>query len=859
MIDPTAETLAEPLESWSRATYDDSSIAEETVAPAGPQIVLHRPESQAESLRPAVQSSQGLGRINPSEYSSSHESLELDGHAIGDPLDAVDIPKSIECNFTITLDGAKAPVAANGLSIDYTEPSSYQKVEKIAQDIAQYHTGVPSSGDLVARQPNFKYGNCTVIGDDVEKMGLPLTTREDWDSVCAILVNYWRSDPSRKLHVDIYRDYFSPRSRATSDVSLAATKRRELHSLMKQASEDVWYIPRTALMRFNSIENIREIIIQDDRLDMEPAEKEHFIQNVQSNAPCLLALCVYNGLKMQCLNMFLQRGFSDAALPTQKKDVCHDKCAVDFENLLKSRGSFTPARFDKVGEHQDFHHGVVIPIRFIPVEEDQDDIMKAGRRRDLERELGRTPRATDDARKSACCGWGAYSFVYRVRIDPDHHRLAKVSSTSLTSPCRANVRQNKDMDFALKEFRDRPDRGDHDFQRELRILDELRKYPLQNIVTHLATWTHKERYYMLFSYAQCNLRQYMKWVQFGDLTKESIMWLIRQFRGLAEAVKGIHDLSGAGALQSPPDLVTRHGGERRAGYHHDLKPENILFYKATGNFEISDFGSGKVHTYRSGSYNTSSPNGTLTYEPPEAAMVGGKSRPYDIWSLGCVFLELLVWAVLGFSHVEEFANKRLDRRFPGSFTAIEKDDAFWQMLQTGDIKVRKHVESYIETLRGVILQQRNQPFKEILDLVIKMLDTVKETRISALDLYDTLDRIYKQKKIDLKNVDDGSLTDNNDAQDGSPSLLRLSMEAPDRRSPERTQDGAAIAVRNASNVTGDFLTASPISSTSPHFPRGSHRRNSSTSEFVGRSRNASIASSNMSTHGRRGSTEEQRD
>ena len=410
------------------------------------------------------------------------------------------------------------------------------------------------------------------------------------------------------------------------------------------------------------------------------------------------------------------------------------------------------------------------------------------------------------------------------------------------------------MDFALKEFKDRPDRGDNDFQKELKVLNELRKYPLRHIVTHLATWTQSGRYYMLFPYAQCNLRQYMKWVQFGDPTKENILWLIRQFRGLAEALKDIHDLSGAGALQSAPNLGAPLGGERRAGYHHDLKPENILYYMPANNFLISDFGSGKIHTYRSGSYNTSSANGTLTYEPPEAAKPGRKtSRPYDMWSLGCVFLELLIWAVLGFQSVEDFRSKRVDRRYPESETNFVQDDAFWQMLPNGSIRVRESVESCILALREGILRQSNQPFKEILELILKMLDMDKETRIPALDLYDTLDRIYNQKKIDLKNVKDDSLPDRQIAEERSDYLPRLSLNPPDRRSLDRPREGAAIASRNPGNATGDFLTASPTSS---HFPQTSHRRNSSTSEFIGRSRNVSNASTNMSTHGRRGSFDE---
>lgn len=857
MIDPTAEPLAKPSESFSRVFHDNNnSIAEQTAASAGPQIVLHPSESVEGALRPARQSLHGLGRSQPTEVWSSHESLDLDGPC--DPSDAVDIPQSVECFFHITFDGATKPIAANSSAINYTEPSSYQKVEKIAQDLVR----VASSGVHPNKQINFKYGNCTVIGDHVEKIGLPLTTQEDWESVCAILKNYWRSDPLRTLRVDIFRDYFSYRSRATSEVSLAATKRQEMYNLIKWAWDDKPYISRTVLMRFNSPENIREIIIQDHRLDMEPGHKERFIHSVQSKAACLLALCVYNGLKMECLNILLLKGFSDAALPLQRRDCCHDKCGPDFANLLKMRGCCTAARFDNVGEHQDFHDSVVIPIHFVPVEEDQDEIMKAGRQKDIAKVMETASRVTDDVKQSACCGSGAYSNVYRVRIDPDHHRLSKVSSISLIPPCKAEVLQNKDLTFALKEFKDRPNRIDKDFQQELRVLDELRKYPLKHIVTHLATWTQGGRYYMLFPYAQCNLREYMKWVRFGGPTKENIIWLLRQFRGLAEALKGIHDLSGTGALEPAPSLVTRPLGERKAGYHHDLKPENILFYKFTDTFEISDFGSGKVHTYRSGSYNTSSANGTLTYEPPEAAKLGSKtSRPYDVWSLGCVFLELLIWAVLGFQEVEDFRSKRLDRRYPGSQTDTVEDDGFWQMLQNGDITVRKSVDNWTQILKEAILQQQSQPFKEVLDLVLRMLETVKETRIPALDLYDTLDRIYKQKRIDLENVNNDSLPDSNGAQERSLYLPRLSLKPPDRRSPERTREGAAVTVRNTGNArvmnaTGDFLTTSPLHSTSPNSPRGTHRRNSSASEFLGRSRNTSIASSNMSTHGRHGSHDE---
>ena len=432
LIDTTVEPLVEQSDLFSQATDRKNSIEQQTVASAGPQIVLHPSEGLERYSRPLFRSSIGLGRSASSEYSSSHESLDLDHTAIIDPLDDTDIPKSIKCFFNITFDGAKAPTVVKSLAIDYTEPNSYQKVEKISQDVARE---APSNSPM-AGQINFKYGNCTVVGDNVENIGLPLTTKEDWDSVRAILVNYWRLDPLRSLHVEIYRDYFSYRSRAASEISFADTKRREIHNLIKYASDDKKYIPRTALMRFNSKQNIREIIIEDDRLDIRPEEKEHFIQMVQSSAPCLLALCVYARLKMRCLSKLLER-FDDSSLPLQRQDCCHDgQCGPEFANLVDMQGCFMPARFDNIGGHQDFHHSVVIPVHFIPVEDGQDDVMKEGRRKDREKVRGNLSRVIDDAKERACCGSGAYSNVYRVRIDPDHHRLSKVSSTSLSGYLR---------------------------------------------------------------------------------------------------------------------------------------------------------------------------------------------------------------------------------------------------------------------------------------------------------------------------------------------------------------------------------------------------------------------------------------
>ena len=293
---------------------------------------------------------------------------------------------------------------------------------------------------------------------------------------------------------------------------------------------------------------------------------------------------------------------------------------------------------------------------------------------------------------------------------------------------------------------------------ELRILNELRKLSAQkHIVTHQATWTQDGRYCILFPYAKCNLRQYMKWRAFGPSTQDNISWLLRQLRGLAQALKDIHNLPFLEAVPAGSSLKARALESRKTGYHHDLKPENILYFSnpslENGIFKVADFGSGKINTYRSGSIDSNSPNGTLTYEPPEAKSEGATSRPYDLWSLGCIFLELLTWAVCDFQSVERFASNRVDRRFPDSHVDMIFDDGFWQMTGDGHVIIRNSVSAWIQALRGQI---RQQPLIEVLELVICMLNPDRLKRITALDLWDKLDRIYEQQRLDLERTVDCS-------------------------------------------------------------------------------------------------------
>lgn len=271
----------------------------------------------------------------------------------------------------------------------------------------------------------------------------------------------------------------------------------------------------------------------------------------------------------------------------------------------------------------------------------------------------------------------------------------------------------------------------------------------------------------------------MRQARFELSQKEDIIWLLDQVHGMADAVKHIHHLSGREPLLPSPGLVAPVAGERMTGWHHDLKPENILFFldscSARGMFRISDWGSGKVNEYRrTSSIRTKHPIGTVTYEPPEAISQGSTSRPYDLWSLGCIYLELLIWAVFGPAVVESFSNERLDKRVSNSATGTSRDDAFWEKVGN-EYVLRSSVITQMQLLDEALAKPKAPPFKELLGCVRRMLEIEANKRIKASELSELLDQIHKTKKVELENS-------RNDSDPG----IGLSLIQTDHNSPDWT-------------------------------------------------------------------------
>ncbi|KAJ8110945.1 hypothetical protein OPT61_g6345 [Boeremia exigua] len=171
----------------------------------------------------------------------------------------------------------------------------------------------------------------------------------------------------------------------------------------------------------------------------------------------------------------------------------------------------------------------------------------------------------------------------------------------------------------------------------LRRMNELNHEHIVRFITAFRRHTRSGGYehYLMFEWADCgNLSDlWRRRMPSPVLTEELVKAVIEQVLGLATALDAAHNLNDTGAS-------FRHG---------DIKPENILVFSSgglIGKFKIGDWGESKYQGQRT----EMRPSGrTYKGQPTER-----RSRLYDIWALGCITLELIVWLLYGLEGLDRF-------------------------------------------------------------------------------------------------------------------------------------------------------------------------------------------------------------
>ena len=334
------------------------------------------------------------------------------------PIDSdLVFPESISYTLYIICDKKNIPCPCGVTNVPVN--GGYARIVESAEKLVECY--FPSSKKL-----HFRYGTCEIVTKGGESERHELTSNEHWTDVCTVLNNYYRSGRTNHFHLDIFREYFFLQIELDQGIPFADIKRQEIHDLTKPSISGGYYIPRTDLERITSSDTIRMIIMDDKSVDLSLKEKEAFVEQVCSGARKLLAICVYVALKMACLKKLLDKGLDDSCLPLRKGSDCHpEKCGAAFRELIKNQGSFMAPVFNEMGAHLDLPKCVQLPIQYHPADQNEQALasngdVNTGSSSDLSDPGG------DAEKQRAHCGSGAFSNVYRVKIDPDHQQLNKV-------------------------------------------------------------------------------------------------------------------------------------------------------------------------------------------------------------------------------------------------------------------------------------------------------------------------------------------------------------------------------------------------------------------------------------------------
>lgn len=247
--------------------------------------------------------------------------------------------------------------------------------------------------------------------------------------------------------------------------------------------------------------------------------------------------------------------------------------------------------------------------------------------------------------------------------------------------------------FALKSLRSE-DRGG--FELEAKALAKIKPKP--HLVSVLTAFKYQNKYHLLFRWAEGgNLANFWS-QQRSDISHNTVCWFAQQCQGLADGLDGIHNakLSETEVGRVIRDSITPmspvqsrtsenmlmpsvKGDNKDCGRHGDIKPQNILWFKQDYNryghgvLKISDFGLTTFHSALTTKVGNVVPV-TLSYAAPERVIDSDLSRPFDIWSLGCVYLEFITWLLLGPKEVKEFKQKRLGQK--DDRTKFETDEFY---------------------------------------------------------------------------------------------------------------------------------------------------------------------------------------
>lgn len=205
------------------------------------------------------------------------------------------------------------------------------------------------------------------------------------------------------------------------------------------------------------------------------------------------------------------------------------------------------------------------------------------------------------------------------------------------------------MQVVRKEFK--PFRKKSEYDLELRNLSILRVINHPNIIKLLGSYTYRDNHNFIFPLARGGT--------LADFLNQSRPDVFKPDEKIMIALSGL-----CSALSTVHDLFSDDHTLLAIGCHHDLKPGNILIDGDA--FLLADFGLSRFKESTEDSKTSYKSVGGY-YVAPECedvneveSLVGKRiiGRKSDIWSLGCIMTEVLIFMKRGVEGVKMFESSR---------------------------------------------------------------------------------------------------------------------------------------------------------------------------------------------------------
>ncbi|RSM19819.1 hypothetical protein CDV31_001176 [Fusarium ambrosium] len=313
---------------------------------------------------------------------------------------------------------------------------------------------------------------------------------------------------------------------------------------------------------------------------------------------------------------------------------------------------------------------------------------------------------------------GAFGVVTRVEFHPTSHSFQD-----------ALREVNIDISgFAIKTLHSTKPEDEPQFRRELDQLKRFSGVAHSHLVTTLGAFKHGDKWNFIFPGAHCDLDEYLERHD-PSWTHGAVDWAFKQLLGITGALDTIHN---------PKHLHLDPNIEKKYGRHGDIKCDNILCFPVSAQSDqyhliISDFG---ISAFNRDKSRSNIPNekvpGVPGYRPPECDVTGGEiSRSFDIWTLGCLFLEFITWLLGGRNLLGDFRCKRVTTYL----ITGARNNMFYVLKRTESggyvAQVKPEVTNWIQGLRGH--ENCSQLIHDVLDLIQhEMLVVLEDKQKKAL-------------------------------------------------------------------------------------------------------------------------------